>query len=487
MSIYLKNKNKIRFLIIIILLLGLLIFIYGYKEPNRNNHLYSKCSFKPTIDTPSEIDLPIIVIDTNKQIIETSTATTPIDFDGTIINVFEPSTKYKVNFSLYDNCDMNSPDISEEILINIRGQSSILSSKKQYSINFELDDNKKNEVSILGLPSNSKWVLNGSYNDKSLLRNYLAYSFGSDVMDYSPRARFVEIFLNDTGEELSYEKHYLGVYLLIEKIERGKDRVNIKKTDDRYNDISFIITRDKIKTNDIIYRTNWGSLEENFIIDLMGNTKLRTVITSSYPSSNNITDSYKKKIIDYLNEFEEALYSSYFKDSKKGYRKYTDINSFVDYAMINEIFKNIDGGEVSTYFYKDIGGKLTAGPLWDFDLSLGNSDYEEINEPTGFRIVNTVWFNRLFQDPYFCKLYKKRYEYYRKTIWTDELIIERIETVNRYLDKARERNYIKWYNLENDMFTEENEVEKLKSFLLERLTWIDENINNIKRYEDNLD
>ncbi|MDD4282823.1 MAG: CotH kinase family protein [Bacilli bacterium] len=479
-----KRKKIIKFSIFFGLIGVILIFIYGYERPVHKNYLQNICSFKPTDDTPSEMDLPILVIDTKGEIIKADAVGVPTNFKGTIINIYEPTSKYQSTFNLYENCDLNTPSISEDILINVRGQSSITSLKKQYSINFEVEENQKKDLSILGLPAHSKWVLNGAYKDKSLLRNYLAYSFGEDIMTYAPKSRFIEVFINDTNEELAYKKHYVGVYLLIEKIERGKDRVNIKKADERYNDISFIIARDKIKLNDTVYNTNWGSLEENFIIDLAGNVKLRTLISGSYPSSDKITDLYKEKIVNYLNEFEESLYSAYFKDSNKGYRKYIDVNSFIDFAMINEIFKNIDGGEVSSYFYKDVGGKLTAGPLWDFDLTLGNTEFVEVNEPTGFRIVNTVWFNRLFQDPYFCKMYKKRYEYLRNTIWTDKLIISRIEEASAYLENARIRNQNRWYL---DQTANEDEVKKIQSFIIERLAWIDKNIDNIKRYESVLE
>lgn len=487
MNIYLKDKNKnkkIKILIFSFLVIILLMFIYAYYEPANKDYLVSNCSFKPTTDTPSDIDLPVVVIDTHGEKLKADTTGVPTDFNGTIINILKPVSKVKATFTLYDNCDLENPSIKEEMLINIRGQSSRLAEKKQYSINFEIVDGSPNDVSILGLPKHSKWVLNGSYSDKSLLRNYLAYSFGRDVMAYSPNTRFVEVFINDTDEELSYQKHYSGVYLIIEKIERGKNRVNIKKADDRYNDISFIIARDKIKTDNIVFSTNWGSLEDDFIIDLLGNIKLRTVISSSYPSSSKLTDTYKSKTIDYLNEFEEALYSSYFKDPNKGYRKYIDVNSFIDLAMINEIFKNVDGGEVSTYFYKDIGGKLTAGPLWDFDLTLGNTSFEEVNEPTGFRIVKTIWFNRLFQDPYFCNMYKKRYQYFRKTIWTNEKILEKIDLADKYIKSARERNDNKWYQ---GIPEKENEVTKIKNFILKRLDWMDRNIDNIRRYENSLE
>ena len=487
MIAYQQRKNFfITFGALLFGLILMVIFLLLYEYVKNENYLVSKCSFKPTSDTSSEIDLPIVVIDTFGQKFTADTLGTPVEIHGTTINLLSATPKILVDFSMYESCNMDEPSIKKSAYMGIRGQSSRRDPKKQYSVNFELDEDNIYDTSLLGMPSHTKWVLSASYQDVTSIRNYLAYQMGNDIMDYAPRTRFVEVYVKDTLEELSYEKHYVGLYALVEKIEKDPARVNIKKYNPKYNDISFIIARDKVKFEDEYLNTAWGSLEEDFIVDTDGRVRLRTVVQVSYPSSSKITADYKKQITSYVNDFESSLYGENFKDPTEGYRKYIDVISFVDLAMINEIFKNIDGGEVSTFFYKDIGGKLKAGPLWDFDLTLGNTSKDEVNEPTGFRIVSTVWFHRMFQDPYFCKIYKDRYKKFRKTIWTDDEILKRIEEVTFYLRNATSRDYEKWYT-EDDFQSYEEEINKLREFLIERLRWMDDNIDNIRRFEESLD
>ncbi len=276
----------------------------------------------------------------------------------------------------------------------------------------------------------------------------------------------------------------MGVYLLTEKIERDKNRVHISKNNDKYKDISFIIARDKVKIGDTVLQSDWDKLEEEYIMIPQNILKMRTKFTVIYPNQKNITEIHTKKIIDYINEFEYSLRSNKFNDRKEGYAKYIDIDSFIKYAIINEITKNIDGGEVSTYFYKDLGGTMKAGPVWDFDQSLGNTSVKEVNEPTGFRMVNTIWYDRLFQDEYFANRYKIMYKKYRNTIWTDANIHKMIDEALLELGPAIERNQRKWYK-KSSIEDYDKEVEDIKKFLKERFSWIDHNINLIKRIKEN--
>lgn len=442
---------------------------------------------------PLDNNLPIIVIDTKGQKIEVNIEYVETTVNGRVVSIHDKSPKYLATLKLYEPvdgytsiCQTATPTLETGILINVRGQSSMLNPKKQYTVNFIDKKGNENHLEILGMPAHDKWVLNASYSDRSLIRNYLAYKMAGQVMEYAPRTRFVELYLiDDLSKEISYDKHYMGVYILTEKIERAKGRINIKKNDDKYNDISFIIARDKIKAGDSVLKTHWSQLEDDYIIDEYGNIRMRTVITVTYPGSKTLTPELEEKITNFLNDFEYTLRSNYFNDRRKGYRKYIDVDSFVNFAMINEIFKNLDGGDVSTYFYKDIGGLMKAGPVWDFDLTIGNTSYESANEPTGFRMINTIWFDRLFQDKYFADRYRKvLYPYYRKTIWTTENIMKMIDELVEELGPAVSRNINRWY-VNYTLEDYYREIESIKKFLEVRLAWMDENIHLVKRILEN--
>lgn len=464
-KLWANNKNKIIKIISLIILISIIVFLYILFNKKESELNYMDCSNKNNV--------PRVIIDLDEPLKEKLETEEKI-INGYPYNVFSVYEKTNATFKLIDNCNNNN--LEEKIKISYRGQSSLILKKKQYSITF-YDKSLEKNVSILNMPPGAKFALNGTLTDKTVLRNYLAYHMASQIMEYAPKTRYVDVYIKNNNEELN-DSHYMGLYLIIEKIEQDENRVNIRKFNEKYNDISFIIARDKIKSNDLVYSTSWQELDAGFIFRGK-NKSSRTVIKAVYPSSGKVTENYQMKIEEYVNNFETALYGIDFKDKNKGYQNYIDVNSFIEYEMINEIFKNIDGGEVSTFFYKDIGGKLKAGPVWDFDLSSGNTDDDGMNEYSGFSTNNTIWFERLFQDPYFTKRYISRYIHYRRTIWTDEKISEMIDNVVTLIDESAKKNTEKWYK----NVSYEEEVDDLKQFLIDRLNWLDNNIRAISRYE----
>lgn len=446
-------------------------------------------------------NLPIVVIDTKGQNLENGLNDILKKARSSDIVIFDKAPKYKALLTLYEAGDKGytgiiskeEPALRQSVIIGIRGQSSFLTPKKQYGIKFINEDGSEVEKSILDMPAGSDWVLNGSYIDKSLIRNYVAYSISGEIMEYAPRVRFCEVYVREDASKELTKENYKGVYLIIEKIKRSPDRVNIRKSNEKYPDQSFIIARDKIKNGDNIIKTLWGSLQKEHSIGEDGFIRPNSVIVGVYPGMATMTEAEKSYITEYINKFEYALNSKNFKDPHQGYRKYIDVNSFVDYAIINELFMNYDGGSVSTYFYKDIGGLLKAGPVWDFDLILGNSTVAKANGPIGFRMYNTIWYDQLFKDPYFVKVYKKRYLYLRKNILSDKNLMNSMDNAVKMLGKAEGRNTEKWYSTTggttgiSSPFNYYQEISEMKKFLLERAKWMDENLIILNRFEDTIE
>ena len=490
-----RSKNK--GLKIFFLLIFSIIFLYSYFQ--FENFSEVKANESINIEPNNKIEgctcstsynIPIYIIDTLGKEIPIDTEFDEREINGIKYNFNKKSEaidavlkQYLPNENGYTCiCGVVEPSIESNISINVRGQSSLSNPKKQYTIRFVDEDGNEKDVDLGGMGAHDKWVFNGAYLDRTGLRNYLAFKMGQ-VMEYTPQVEFAEVFLNTGKDNVINEEDYIGLYLVTEKIERGKSRVDIQRGDERFKDISFIVARDKIKSEDHILNTNWGRLEDDYILDKEGKIRFKTVFTPVYPSASNLTEEYKKRIIDYLNAFEYTLHSNFFMDKKRGYRKYIDVDSFVQFAMINEVFKNIDGGDVSTYFYKDVGGLMKAGPIWDFDQTLGNTSDMEVNEPTGFRTVNTLWFERLFQDPQFAQRYKELYEEYRSGVWSDENIDKIIDDALKYLGSAILRNEERWYAKKTISY--ENDVEEMREFIHHRLKWMDENIDLVKRSLEN--
>lgn len=498
-----KVWKKIIAIILILALGGGIIFLSSeskvYSYLKEKNYVEESDSNKSGAggDITEEYGLPMVVIelpegktmeDLNQ--IKDLTNLNPLGEKESLNNSGSIESKYprvrlESDLTIYTpQGDTYVQHIKEKILFGLRGQSSLYYPKKQFAINFIDENGEDKKVSPLGMAEDNSFVLNGSYVDNSSMRNYLAYRISDEIMEYSPDVQFCEVYVLDSNNRQIGKDTYHGVYLFMEKNTRGENRIDIKKNDQRYNDVSFIIARDKSKIGDIKADTLWSKVQRSVIVKAGGIVVERSGLVVNYPDSETITENELKAIEDYINNFEYALYSSDFKDKNKGYRRYIDVDSFIDYAIINEVFQNTDGGDVSTYFYKDIGGKLTAGPVWDFDLILGNTITSEVPTYDGFRMYNTIWYDQLFKDPYFVKRYIARYKYLRKSILNMNYINNVIDQGVKELGEALERNRDRWYTTESGYERDVNpheEIENMKNYLELRLKWIDDNLSILLR------
>jgi hypothetical protein len=359
--------------------------------------------------------------------------------------------------------------------INIRGKSSAGFPKHQYRLETWDEYNEDKDVSILGFPAESDWVLQGPYSDKSLMRNFLSYQWSNEIGQYAVRSRFIEMFLNTGGGAVSMSD-YVGVYVFMEKIKLNKDRVDITKleladnTEPRVTG-GYIIKKDKFDTDDLTFYTSTG--QHLIYVE---------------PSALEITQAQRDWIKSYLDQFESALYGSNFTDPVDGYTKYIDVDSFFDIHILVELTKNIDGFRLSTYMYKDRGGKLNMGPAWDYNLSLGNADYLEGWIPQGWynsllSNADYPWWRRLFEDPEFRLHYADRWFGLRKTLFTTERLLGTVDSAAETLDEAQVRNFDRWLILGIDIWpnwfiaqTYQEEINWMKGWLEDRLTWMDSQI-----------
>jgi len=364
--------------------------------------------------------------------------------------------------------------------INVRGKTSASWPKKQYRLETwdEYDDDK--DVSILGFPAESDWILQGPYSDKSLMRNVLSYQWSNDIGRYAVRTRFIEMFLNTNGGEVSMSD-YVGVYALMENIKRNRNRVDITKLDPADNTEpaitgGYIIKNDKIDSGEQYFRTNIG---------------IRLIYVD--PDSTDITPQQMAWIQNYIRNFESVLSGSGFTDPVDGYAKYIDVDSFIDHHIIVEMTKNIDGIRLSTYLYKDRGGKLNMGPVWDYNLSLGNANYYEGWRPDGWYhevrglwtpgyegYPSYEWYRRLFEDPEFELHYWDRWYALRKDVYSTEKLLGDIDMYDALLDEAQARNFDRWNILGRYLWpnwfiadTHQEEINWMKQWLATRLEWID--------------
>lgn len=414
-------------------------------------------------------NLPLLIIDTRGQ---------------TILN--EP--KITASIKVVDNGpgQMNgflddATDYEGFIGIELRGQSSLQFPKKGYGVELRNKAGADSSVSLLGMPAEADWVLSAPYSDKSMLRNAITYQLGRKMGAWQPRYKWCEVYLNGS---------YNGVYMLIEKIKRGSDRVDINKLKPEE------ISGDNITGGYIVKVDKTGDLSANEYFYTYPSNRYYNArnyaFTFVYPKFDEIASQQKLYIKDYLLVLENTLNGNSFKDPVNGFRKYMDLNSFVDFQIINELANNVDGYRYSTFFYKkkdSDGGKLFAGPLWDFDLCYGNVDYSPTNLATdtwlypryGPNEYNPMhWWARLMEDDDYRQAFAVRWKALRAGPFRTDSIMADLDDHINYLGDAVERNFTRWPIIGQHVWpnyfvglTYQAEIVYLKNWITDRLNWMD--------------
>jgi len=367
--------------------------------------------------------------------------------------------------------DENSPSFLNydgKIEIEIRGSSSQTQPKKQYGFSTLKDDNKtNNNVSLLGMPAENDWILNGMVFDPSLMRDYLSYNLSRMLGEYASRTAYCELVINGT---------YKGLYLLQEKIKVDDNRVDISditNTDNTLPNLSggYIIKADKTTGGDPIAWTMYSTLGASI------------GYIHEQPEPDEVTSEQSKYIKMQFQMFETSAYYSLNSDLSQ-ISEYIDIPSFIDYMLINELASNADAYMFSTFFHKDRNGKLRAGPVWDCDLTYGNDIFI-----WGYnRSKTNVWqfsngdnegsrfWRDLFQNQQFnCYLTKRWGELTKPghplNIKNIEMLVDQTKNL---IDEAATRDDALWHSVGNL----QDQINKIKTFLNARTEWINRNIGS---------
>ncbi len=316
-----------------------------------------------------------------------------------------------------------------------------------------------------------EWALHGPYLDKSLIRNYLCYNIAGEIMGYAPNVRFCEVMFN--GE-------YMGLYVMTETITNGKNcRLSISKTSKGMTHSGYLIREDR----------GSETPERNLYTCLNYTYRNGQVIEIKYPRSGDLNPQLIQHIEQDLSDFERSLYSYDYDTDQYGYQHDLDVQSFVDYFLINEFTTNYDSGWLSTYMYKDIGGKYHM-VVWDFNSAFDNYIHQQM-EPQRFVLQDATWFYMLMKDEAFTECCIQRYRELRSSYLNEEYLMNYIDDVVHYLGDAVDRNYDRWADvLQQDMVygngrnprSHEQAVEQMKQAIVERGRWMDENIEVIQQF-----
>ena len=297
---------------------------------------------------------------------------------------------------------------------NVRGRGNTTWTwpKKPYLVKLE------EKTSLLGMPAHKRWVLLANYMDRTLMRNLVSMKVASMTsLAWTPRCVPVELVLNG--------KH-VGSYLLIEQVRVDKERVNISKENGYLLELDFHYDN-KVQWTDR-HGSCWGR---------SGGIPFGL----KHPDPDEVTSTQLSYIKKYVNDAAEALYGANFKDPEKGYAAWIDVDSFVDYWIVFEVMGNHElSNPGSVFFHKDDGGKIVAGPCWDFDwgvLSYNTSPQAK----TGFINKSAIWYARLFEDPAFREKVRVRFQELLPQLQTIPAYIDECEVLLR---ESAELNFAMW-------------------------------------------
>ena len=379
------------------------------------------------------------------------------------------------------------------IAIKIRGNSSAAFTQKRFTLELRNAEGKSQKASLLGMPADDDWVLLGPYNDRSMMRDAMAFDLWTEMGHWGSRTRYAEVLIND---------EYRGVYLLTEKIKRSPERVNINKAGVQENGLpsgGYILRVDATDADCATFRSTidgvgsaggfgggfggfggfpgfeggeapggfpgfgegfagfpgFGGGEAAANTQGDGENRLQRPVTWNifYPKKDALKPEQQQYIEQYVAKAEQAI------ESGNNYDKYIDLTSFVDYFIHTELSLNADGFKRSAYFYldnvegKNQDGLLHAGPVWDYNLAYGNCNFCSANDINAF-VYNgcetnptpAMW-KSLAANKSFMTLVRKRYAQLRKTILSNEHINAYIDQHAKLLSEAQERHFTKYPTL----------------------------------------
>ncbi len=375
----------------------------------------------------------------------------------------------------------STPAQATAMEFTVRGSTSSFFPKKGFKFDLVDDTGADNVLPLLGLTAAEDWNIIGPFEyDRSYIRNVLAYDLFRRMGHWAPRTKLAELFLNWNGGPLD-ATDYNGIYVLTDKLELDPDRVDIEEIDSDDIDPESITGGYFLRIDDddpekLSWRTTRNLPE--------GDGSLMQVEEPKIP---NLAPEQQAYIKGYIQDMEDALYADLADNfTTRRYLDYIDRPSWVDHHLIHVFLKNTDAFWRSTYFTKARGGKLVAGPIWDFDRSMDSYDPRDDDwntwHPTkftsqGFAIEywNTGWWGVLSRDPDFKQAWIDRWQTLRLNTFSNAQIstivqgfADEIGTAAAARDAARWPENVSAFG----SFTEE--TTHIRDWLTLRADWIDQ-------------
>ncbi|HYG24226.1 MAG TPA: CotH kinase family protein [Verrucomicrobiae bacterium] len=403
----------------------------------------------------------------------------------------------------------NPPSLVTRAGINIRGLSTAGFPKSSFAVEAWDEFNDDRDVRFCGMPAESDWVLYAPNQfDIPLIHNPLMHQLSRDIGRYASRTRFAEVFVNQSGGNVMFFPpaggNYNGVYVVEEKIKRGKDRVDVDKLEPgvtAFPEVTggYIFKNDAVDPDEVRFFA--GGLSNSFQVYV---EPPGPEMVSPLRSAQN------QFFTNRLNTFYAALNAANWTNPITGYAQYFDVDAGIDHHLLNVLALNADAFRISGYAHIPRNGKITMGPIWDFDRALGTSRVEERPfNPRSWRGINydgntdffnasiffnNAWYRRLFRDPDFWQRYVDRYQDLRSDLWSTNRILALVDTLANEVRAAQPREVARWggsvgsdtsprqglhsangYSHDFGAGSYQSEIDFLKRWLLDRMEFIDTN------------
>ncbi len=408
--------------------------------------------------------LPILVVD--------SLGSGPLAKDG----VDHPSWIFQYAPRQSGQPSLNgTPEMVSTLTSTVRGSSSAEFPKKGYNLKFTDPNGSKREQSLLDLPAYEKWALVAPWSfDLSYVNNAFVYSLSNQMGRWAPRTRMVEVFLNAGGDDID-QSDYAGIYVVTDRIEIAKGRVDLETM--LPGDVSgkaltggYILKLDTQDPDEIGWKTQRN---------LPDDPHSSVVLVS--PKAEDIAPAQLDYIRNYVQRMEDALVRD--RDSGWGQRTYLDYidrASWVDHHLLNTFVCNPDALVRSAYFNKPRGGRLAAGPVWDFDRALGSYWDErsfrwDVWSGLGATDVwRNGWWGILVQDPEFMQDWVDRWQSLRRNELSRSGLLTLVDSLTQNLvSAAADRDAAKWPDNRSPRGSYAEQIEEMRRWVTRRAEWID--------------
>jgi hypothetical protein len=369
----------------------------------------------------------------------------------------------------------NPPTLATRGGFHQRGSSSRGMPQPGFAVQFLDEFNAEQHRPVLGLPADSDWVLyapNGY--DPGMIHNPFVHQLSRNLGHYSPRTRFLEVYLVTHAGPVTTTQYY-GVYLLEEKIKVGKHRVNIDRlgADDLQAPQvtgGYLLKIDRLGPDEVGFNAAGVSM-------VYAEPKEPVMMLPQRAPQRQYLDNY-------FDDFDRALNGPKWKDPVQGYRAYVDVEAWINYHVLEVLSGNVDALNLSTYLHKPRLGKIAFGPHWDFDRALGSTDDRD-RDPrqwnTG-QFFNAAWWPRLFSDPDFWQRWVDRWQELRLTHFSLTNLFGLADRLGNEVREAHPREVQRW-GLEPRGGSYESELSHMKKWLSNRVDFIDQELVQPPRFQ----